>query len=47
MEEYDIEEIDQELLNKLCEQMDNLLISVVRLQIEIDELAEEVKKMVK
>ena len=44
MEEYDIEELDQQLLMQLCEAMDKLLISVVHLQIQVDDLNEEMKK---
>lgn len=44
MEEYDIEELDQQLLTKLCEETDKLLILVERLQIQVDELNEEIKK---
>ena len=44
MEEYDVEELDQQLLTQLCEAVDKLLISVVHLQIQVDELNEEIKK---
>lgn len=45
MEEYDIEELDQQLLKALCEATDKLLISVVHLQIQVDELNDKFKEM--
>ena len=45
MEEYDIEELDQQLLTQLCEATDKLLISVVHLQIQVDELKDMIKEM--
>ena len=47
MEEYDIEELDQELLKALCDATDKLLISVVHLQIQVDELKDMMKEMKK